>query len=53
MLKKTIANSDYELNVLSLIQRVIDNKHDINDFIVVINETLNENGLDTFQVILM
>ena len=50
MLKRTRKNKEIEVNVQNLIKRIIEDKHDINDFVVVINENLKKNGLDTFQV---
>jgi hypothetical protein len=50
MLKRTRSNKEIELNVKNLITRIIEDKHDVNDFVVVINDTLKKNGLDTFQV---
>ncbi len=50
MLRRTRSNKQIELNVQYLIKRIIEDKHDINDFVVVINDTLKSNGLDTFLV---
>jgi hypothetical protein len=50
ILKRTRTNQEYELNVRNLIGRVIDEKHNLDDFLVVIDEKLKENGIDTFQV---
>jgi hypothetical protein len=50
MLRRTRSNKEIELNVQNLIKRIIEDKHNANDFVVVINDTLKKNGLDTFQV---
>lgn len=42
---------DYEAAIKGLIGRVIDNVHDINDFVIHIDQNLNKNKLDTFEVI--
>jgi hypothetical protein len=45
--------NSYKSSILSLIERVIGDYHDPNDFVVVFNSTLNEDdGKDTFEVCL-
>jgi hypothetical protein len=42
---------DYKVSIENLIRRVIDDKHDISDFIIVLKPDFNDKELDSFEVI--
>ncbi|CAF1022348.1 unnamed protein product [Brachionus calyciflorus] len=47
---KTKSINHYETAVKDLINRIIGNYHDVNDFIVIIDQSLHPNHLDTFEL---
>ena len=51
LLRANENGNDYTLAVKDLIERIIGDYHDVNDFVIVLNYELNSNGLDTFQVL--
>lgn len=46
------SNQEYEAAVMDLINRIVGQYHSVNDFQVFIDQNLNSNDLDTFEVIL-
>ena len=40
------------MTITGLINRIVGEYHDINDFVLVYNKSLNPNFLDTFEVII-